>query len=172
MWRGLLALFLLLTAIYAFAVVMVIGTWASSHVTGLISLAATCLWLALGCTAVVVIWAGAYAISPGPTKYLSVLGLIGVVLLSLLSMWILRGREEARRTAAMNNLRQIALEVHRAGDVRPGVDPAFDPERLVPLWVREPSSGSRGLEAWRPGPPLFITPDPPPTGQSSAASRP
>jgi len=138
MLRGLLALFLLLTAIWVFLVVVMIGAWAGGHVTGLISLAATCLWLLLGCVAVVVIWAGAHAISPGPTKYMTVLGLIGTVLLSLLSLWIIRERELARRTAAMNNLRQMGMELQRVQDIRPGVEPSFDPNRLRPEWTGEP----------------------------------
>jgi hypothetical protein len=132
MLRGLLALFILLIAIWVFFVVVIIGAWAGGHVTGLISLAATCLWLLLGCAAVVVIWAGAHAISPGPTKYMTVLGLVGTVLLSLLSMWIIRERELARRTASMNSLRQIGMELQRAQDIRPGLEPTIDPGRLAP----------------------------------------
>jgi hypothetical protein len=138
MWRGLLALILLLFAIFVFFIVIVVGAWAGNHVTGLISLAATCLWLMLGCSAVIVIWAGAHAISPGPTKYMTVLGLIGTFLLSLLSMWMLRERESARRNASMNNLRQIGLELHEAQDIRPGIEPTIDPGRLAPRWAREP----------------------------------
>ena len=132
MLRGLLPLFLLLTAMWVFFVVVTIGAWAGGQVTGVISLAATCLWLLVGCTAVIVIWAGTYAIAPGPTKYMTVLGLIGAVLLSLLLLWIIRERELARRNASMNNLRQMGLELQRAQDVRRGVDPAFDPQRLAP----------------------------------------
>ena len=137
MLRGLLALLLLLVAIFVFFIVTTLAAWAGSRVTGVITLAATCLWFALGCTLVIAIWAGAYTISPGPTKYLSVLGLIGMVLMSLLSMWILRERELARRNGAMNNLRQMGLELHRAKDIRPEEEPTFDPERLAPhRWQR------------------------------------
>jgi hypothetical protein len=138
MWRGLLALFLLLTAIYAFVVMLMSGAWVSHQFTGLTSLAMICLGLLLGCAAFLVIWAGAFAISPGPTKYMSVLGLIGTVLLSLLSLWIIHQRELARRNAAMNNLRQMGLELQRTQEVRPGVDPSFDPYWQRPPWAREP----------------------------------
>jgi len=137
MLRGLLALILLLVALFVFFVVAVLGAWAGSHISGFLSLAATCLFLALGGTVVVVIWAGAYAVSPGPTKYLTVFGLIGTVLLSLLSMWLVHARESARRTGAGNNLRQIGQELQHARDIRPGVEPTFDPERLAPRqWQR------------------------------------
>jgi hypothetical protein len=138
MLRGLLVLFLLLTAIYAFVVLLMIGAWASQQFTGLASLALICLGLLLACAAFVVIWAGTFSISPGPTKYLTVLGLIGAVLLSLLSLWIIRERESARRNAAMNNLRQIGMEFQRAQEIRPGVDPSFDRNRLRSEWTREP----------------------------------
>ena len=137
MLRGLLALVLLLIALAAFFVVAALGAWAGGHVNGIVSLAATCLWFMLGFTVVVAIWASAYAVSPGPTKYLTVCGLIGTVLLSLLSMWMVREREEARRTGAVNNLRQIGQELQHARDIRPGVEPTFDPERLAPRqWQR------------------------------------
>lgn len=138
MLRGLLALILLLIALFVFFVVAVLGTWAGSHITGLLSLAATCIFFALGICVVVVIWAGAYAIAPAPTKYLTVFGLVGTVLLSLLSMWIVRARESARRNGAMNNLRQIGQELQHARDIRPGVEPAFDPERLAPQRWQQP----------------------------------
>jgi hypothetical protein len=138
MLRGLLALFLLSAAVVVSFLVITIGGWAAGYITGWISLAATCLWCLLGFAFVVAIWAAAYAVSPGPTKYLSVFGLIGVVLLSLLSMWILRERELARRNNVMNNLRRIGLELHQMKDIRPEEEPQFDPERLAPPWPNRP----------------------------------
>ena len=72
MLRGLLALMLLTIAVVEFLVVASVGCWAAGRTTGLLSVAATGTWLILGCGVAILIWAGAYAISPGPTKYLTV----------------------------------------------------------------------------------------------------
>ena len=138
MLRGLLALLLLLVAIGVSFLVIAVGAWAGSRVTGIVTLAAACLWLALGGTLVIAIWAGAYAVSPGPTKYLTVFGLTGAILLSLLSTWIVRARDEARRNSTHNNLRQIGLELQRAQDVRPGIEPTFNPGLLEAVPANPP----------------------------------
>ncbi|HEX5103973.1 MAG TPA: hypothetical protein VFV87_09200 [Pirellulaceae bacterium] len=124
MLRGLLAAALLAAAVNVFfgAVIFCIGL--GQLLTGLASLVATAYILALGLVLVMCIWALAYRISPGPTKYLTVCGVLGGFLLACLPLWLIHAREEARRNNTRNNLRQLGMDGQLVRDSRRDVEPS------------------------------------------------
>jgi hypothetical protein len=138
MWRGLLSLVLLLTAAVAFFGIAIVGSWVARQLTGIGALAATGWWLVTGLLVVTIAWALAHWVSPGPTKYLTVFGVIGMILLSLLSMSVLRSRDRARHDGVVNNLRQMGMELQRMKEVQPQEEPQVDTKRLAKPWMRQP----------------------------------
>src|SRR5687768_3916830 len=78
--------------------------WLGIAFAGLVLLSGFALGLAI------VVWAAAYSLAPQATKYATVLGLVGTMLLSLLSLWIAQAREQARRNKARDALGRLYRE--------------------------------------------------------------
>lgn len=120
---------------------------AAAHWLGVAALS----WLlmaAFGVGCVVAVWAAAYNTAPLATKYSTVIGLLGTLLLSVLSLWISDAREDARRLQSAHALRLLGRQQALSEESHPGVLPTGS------------SLGSA------------TCPVLPPTHQSSAASRP
>jgi hypothetical protein len=67
------------------------------------------VWLA-GFGVLTLLWAMVYVLAPQATKYGTVCGFFGVMLLSLLSLHTLQSHEEARRTRCIHHLRILGEE--------------------------------------------------------------
>ena len=73
----------------------------------------------LGC--VIVGWAAVYSRAPVATKYTTVIGLLGTMLLSLLSLWVSQAREQSRRYQSMDALRRLSVEQSERCEYAPAV---------------------------------------------------
>lgn len=74
--------------------------------------------IAVGAAAFVA-WCYCLARWPVPTKNVSVIGLIVLVLGSPLAVWILRSRQAAQDATGFNNLRQLGVGMQQAQQIRP-----------------------------------------------------
>jgi hypothetical protein len=64
----------------------------------------------LGFYTLVSLWGLVYLRAPEATKYATVCGFFGVMLLSLLALYVVRSREEARRNQCIHQLRRIGQQ--------------------------------------------------------------
>jgi hypothetical protein len=100
-------------------------------------------------------WAAIYLVAPQATKYFTVIGLCGTMILSLLSMAILHAREDARRNECLRRIRIF------------GEEKAMEYE--AHFLIGSPSTGQRGAVSSSAS---KVDPAFPPTPRSSAANRP
>jgi hypothetical protein len=76
-------------------------------------------WLlatAVGGAVVIVLWSAVYFAAPEATKYGTVVGLLGVMLLSILSLWLHQAREQARRNSSIDALRRFSEQTLERSD--------------------------------------------------------
>jgi hypothetical protein len=135
----------------------------AAHILGVWLLLSVLIWLIV-CAALTVGWAAACLVMPEAAKYATVYGLIGTLLLSLLSMGLLRAREQARRSECSRRLHLIADKTAARRDFYRLPDTFDGNLKLLFLdaYARYDGDGTRSV------PTTFS----PPTLQSSAASRP
>ena len=74
---------------------------------GLVMLVMT--WL-VGFGVLTLLWATVYVLAPQVTKYGTVCRFFGAMLMSLLSLYMLQSREEARRTSCVHHIRILGEE--------------------------------------------------------------
>src|SRR6266850_6392189 len=76
---------------------------AAIHSFGIELVARAVAWLA-GFGILTLLWAMVYVLAPQATKYGTVFGFFGVMLLSLLSLYTLQSREDARRIRCIHHI--------------------------------------------------------------------
>jgi hypothetical protein len=70
------------------------------------------------------VWAWCLTRAPELTKTATLIGVLGVVLLGLMTCWVLQAREAARRNQSGNNLRELGTKMGETSQFHPG-----DPHR-------------------------------------------
>ncbi len=107
-WQFSLATMFVVVTVSAFLLAAVAQFGAEWFMQGAISLAILLVLL----IPFALVWGLCFRLAPTPTKYVTVLGLIMFLPLSLLPCWLIQNREQARRTQCMTNLRKLAASIH------------------------------------------------------------
>jgi len=111
------------------AVVLTCVLAAAVHYVGVWWVILAAAWLA-AFGVLVVSWGIIYVAAPQATKYGAVCGLMGALLLSLLSLAVLNSREEARRNLSIRRLRTLGDENAVLRDLR-GTEPNLPPGSIA-----------------------------------------